>query len=265
MSSHDSHVPAMARNLRDHLAQQASNAEAEASENSKTENGAAVGAIAYYQHGMHHARQLHDRALEQAVRDNGMLAEEIAEGLAEHGITTTAADLYAAYPQIKSMEHQVQWMSANAGAYIPLLHQVSRIVAVWPGLVPSDHYREAEQVHRLVARTLADIGWEGNPFELNMARGGDAGLVMIYAPHRQPWLSHLAADVVSDGLARQAVVTLRQLVDAYYRCGGQGTGPIADDIDPIVGDPMSLLRDAVSDRRGVDVIPLHVSTPVHAE
>lgn len=263
MTSNDSHIPTMARNLRSHLADQASNAESFASEDSRTENGAAVGAIAYYQHGMHHARQLHDRALEEAVRYNGLSPEEIAEGLAEHGITTTAADLRAAYPQIKAMERQVQWMHQNAPAYIPLLHQVSRVVAVWPGLVPSEHYREAEQVHRLVACTLADIGWEGNPWELDMVKSSP-GLVMIYAPHRHPWLSHLAVGVVTDGLARDAVDKLREMVSAYYQAGQEIT-PVPDDLDPIVGDPVSLLRDAVTNRRGTDVIPLHVATPVHAE
>lgn len=256
MNSHDSHIPTMARHLREHLAEQASIAYSYSSE----EHGHELGSIAYYQHGINHARQLHERALEEAVRYQGLTAEDIAEGLAAHNITTTAADLRAAYPQIKAMERQVRWMAENAAAYIPLLHQVSRIAVVWPGLVPWDHYREAERVHRLVACTLSDVGWNGNPWDLAKT---DPGMVMIYAPHRQPWLSHLAVDVVTDGLARQAVGRLRDLVAAYYRAGEE-MSPVPDDIDPIVGEPVALLQEAVRALPGGASIPLHVAAPATA-
>lgn len=253
MHGHDSHIPTMSRHLREHLAEQASNASGYSGEFHGNEQ---LGAIAYYQHGINQARQLHARALEEAVRHQGMTIEEIAGGLAEHGITTSAAQLCDAFPQLVGMQRQVRWMEVNAAVYLPLLHQVSRIVAGWPGLVPWDQQHDAENAHRLLAASLSDTGWNGEPTALAHC---DRWLLMMYAPHRQPWLSQLAVDVVTDGLAQQPVNELRQLVSGYY-AAGQDVTPDAADVDRALGDPVELLRGAV---RGEpqDVIPLHAAEP----
>lgn len=255
MSHHDSHIPTMARHLRDHLAEQASRAGDYAAE----ENGHAseVGALAYLQHSLNQARQLHEKAVEEVVRQQGMTAEEIAEGLARYGITATAEQLRDAYPQIAGMERQVRWMYDHAARYLPLLHQVSRIVAGWPGLVPQDHQHAAEQAHRLLAASLSDTGWNG---DLTALEHVDPWLLAMYAPHRQPWLSHLAVDLVTDTWARKPVAELRQLVDGYY-AAGQDVTPDAADIDTALGDPVEMLRRAVKGE-DLDATPLHVANPV---
>jgi len=260
VSHYDSHIPTMARNLHDHLDEQASNAESYAEEggNLRSAHALHVGAVAFLQHGLGHARRLLAARLEECVRSKGMTAEHIAEGLAEHNVTTTAEQLRATFPQITVMERQVRWMIAHADEYLPLLHRVSRIVPAWPGLVRHDHHREAEQTHRLVAATLVDTGWDGTRAGLSEV---DSGLLMMYAPTACPWLSRVVADVLPHGLVREAVQALQDMVEDYYDLGRDdaAAAPVVRSDDMTV-DPFDVLHQAVHGADAGD-IALHAVQP----
>lgn len=256
LTRYDTHVMSMATHMGKDIAEHASNAASYATEHDNelhNDDARQVGALAYLQHVLAHTRELFVRELASRVREEGMTADAIAEGLAEHGITTTGEQLRAAYPQIVGMERQLRWLLTNGPRYLPLLHQVSRFVTTWPTLVRVDHHDKATETHRLIAATLSDVGWDGTTEGLSLLENW---VFLHYTPVEHVWLSHMAVEVLPFGPVRDAALALQQLVAEFYEAGQGETTPSGDPAAAVMpGDPLVGLAVSV---RGLDAsIPLH--------
>lgn len=257
MNRYDTQVMSMAARLAKDLEDQAVKAASYGQDPDAELHGdsaRAVGALAFLQHSLAHVREQFARELANRVQEEGMTADAIAEGLAEHGIATSGDQIRAAYPQVLTMERQLMWLITHGPRYLPMLHQVSRFVATWPSLVRSEHHKEASETHRLIAATLSDVGWNGTVEGLGIL---EPWVFIHYRPTANPWLSHMAVEVLPPGEVRDAAMALQQAVAEFYETGHGETAPSGDLAFTVTaGDPLAGLHVAVKN--------LDASIPLHA-
>lgn len=239
------YASSLAYNLRKHLADEAEKANTWATEGGDGLHAASsyyVAPLAYYQHAMGQLSALFGVQLEQCVRRDGLTAEQVAEGLADHGVNTTADQLRATYPQIVGMERQNQWLSENAHKYLPLLFRVSRMLPALPGLIGDEYRWSAENTAGCVSAALADGGWDGTVAGLASV---DTGLLTTLAPQAFPWLTQMTVGALPHGRIRDVVTELLDLVDEYYAAGHDERTPAHSLGVDLTEDPFDALGKAV--------------------
>lgn len=254
------YASSLAYDLRKHLADEAGKANTWATEGGDglhSNSSYYVGPLAYYQHAMNQLHTLFSVQLEQAVRRDGLTAEQVAEGLADHGVDTTAEQLRQTYPQIVTMERHVQWMSAHADTWLPLLYRVSRLLPTWPVLLGDEYRWTAENTAGCISAALADTETSTTPAGL---RALDVGMLMQFAPTECTWITRLAVDLMPEGRTRDTVASLVELAEQFYEAGREQREPANSTVD-LTEDPLDALARAVRGHQR-DRIELHHVQPV---